>query len=64
MNKPLTCRETTYLVISARDEALKREQLDALNAHLQTCSYCRVANAQFGALYAQLDALLARGVQP
>ncbi|SHM30510.1 hypothetical protein SAMN05192549_101244 [Duganella sacchari] len=63
MNKPLTCRETTYLVISARDEPLRRDQLDALAAHLQICSYCRTANAQFGALFAQLDTLLARGVQ-
>ncbi len=64
MSKTLTCRETTYLVISARDEPLDRAQQDALAAHLQTCSYCRTANAQFTALFAQLDAVLARGVQP
>jgi predicted anti-sigma-YlaC factor YlaD len=64
MNTPLTCRETTYLVISARDEPLDRAQQDALAAHLQTCSYCRTASAQFSALFTQLDALLARDVQP
>jgi len=64
MNKALTCRETTYLVISARDEPLEQAQQQALAAHLQTCTYCRTANAQFTTLFAQLDALLARGVQP
>jgi len=64
MNTPLTCRETTYLVIGARDEPLDRVQQDALAAHLQICSYCRTANAQFTTLFAQLDTLLARGVLP
>lgn len=64
MKQALTCRETTYLVISARDEPLDQAQQQALAAHLQTCSYCRTASAQFTTLFAQLDALLARGVQP
>ena len=63
-SKPLTCRETTYLVIGSRDEPLAPGQQEALDAHLQICSYCRTANAQFGALFAQLDALLARDVRP
>lgn len=64
MKPTLTCRATTYLVISARDEPLGSAQQAALAAHLQTCAYCRTASAQFSALYAQLDTLLARDVQP
>lgn len=64
MAKPITCRETTYLVIGARDEPLSSSEIDALAEHLKTCSHCQVANKQFSQLFAQLDTLLARDVKP
>ena len=58
--KGLTCRETTYLVIGARDTPLAPQQLDELDAHLETCSACRIAKRQFAEVFSQLDTLLAR----
>jgi predicted anti-sigma-YlaC factor YlaD len=58
--KKLTCRATTYLVISARDTPLSQHQLTQLDAHLDTCSACRTAKQQFSDVFSQLDQLLAR----
>ncbi|MYN09768.1 hypothetical protein [Pseudoduganella aquatica] len=57
--KKLTCRETTYLVCGARDEALTAAQHSQLARHLQGCDACRVASRQFADLFAQLDVLFA-----
>jgi predicted anti-sigma-YlaC factor YlaD len=57
----LTCRETTYLVCGARDEALNALQTAQLARHLQGCTACRTASRQFAQLFGQLDALFARG---
>ncbi|MYM67490.1 hypothetical protein GTP45_11680 [Pseudoduganella sp. FT55W] len=62
--KKLTCRDTTYLVISARDTPLSNQQIAELDAHLQTCSACRTAKQQFAQVFSQLDTLLARGEEP
>jgi hypothetical protein len=62
--KPLTCRETTYLVCGARDVPIGEQQRAQLAAHLTTCSTCRIASTQFSQLFAQLDTLLARGELP
>jgi predicted anti-sigma-YlaC factor YlaD len=59
--KKLTCRETTYLVCGARDEALTPAQHSQLARHLQGCDACRVASRQFADLFAQLDVLFAAG---
>ena len=61
--RKLTCRETTYLVVSSRDTPLSIEQEAELAAHLETCSACRTAKSQFAAVFSHLDKLLARGTQ-
>jgi hypothetical protein len=58
--KPLTCKETTYIVCGARDTPMDAEQRTQLEAHLETCPFCRVAAAQFSTLFNHLDVLLAR----
>jgi predicted anti-sigma-YlaC factor YlaD len=58
--RTLSCRDTTYLVVSSRDMPLTPAEQGQLAAHLAGCSACRTANAQFAALFAQLDILLAR----
>lgn len=62
--KPITCRDTTWLVSSARDQPLTPEQARQLAAHLAGCAACQVASRQFAHLFAQLDALLARETKP
>ena len=57
----LTCRQTTYLVTSARDTPLSGDQVAALDVHLAHCGACRTAQRQFGDLFAHLETLLARG---
>jgi len=60
----LTCRDTTHLVCSSRDEPLTPEQTAQLQTHLAGCDYCRVASQQFGRMFAQLDELFAREETP
>lgn len=62
--KPLTCRETTYLVCGARDTPIGERERAQLDAHLATCGACRIASAQFSQLFSQLDTLFARGETP
>lgn len=57
---PLTCRDTTWLVSSARDQPLTQGEARQLAAHLALCPACRIASTQFKQLFAQLDAVLAR----
>jgi hypothetical protein len=61
---PITCRDTTWLVSSARDQPLTPQQARQLAAHLAGCAACQVASRQFAQLFAQLDALLARESKP
>ena len=56
----LTCRDTTYLVCSARDTPLEVHQRQLLDEHLATCAACQVASRQFADLFGQLDVLFAR----
>ena len=56
----ITCRDTTWLVSSARDGQLTPQQARQLAAHLAGCAACQVASRQFAQLFAQLDTLLAR----
>jgi predicted anti-sigma-YlaC factor YlaD len=58
--KPLTCRETTYIVCGARDAPIDAEQSKQLEAHLETCPFCRIAASQFATLFKHLDVLLVR----
>jgi len=59
-DNPLTCRDTTWLVSSARDQPLTPDEARQLAAHLAGCAACRIASTQFMQLFAQLDAVLAR----
>lgn len=61
---PITCRDTTWLVSSARDAPLTPQQARKLAAHLAGCAACQVASRQFAQLFAQLDTLLARDGSP
>jgi predicted anti-sigma-YlaC factor YlaD len=61
---PITCRDTTWLVSSARDQPLTARQARQLDAHLAGCAACQVASRQFAQLFAQLDTLLARDTAP
>jgi len=61
---PITCRDTTWLVSSARDQPLTPQQARQLAAHLAGCAACQVASRQFAQLFAQLDTLLARETKP
>lgn len=61
---PITCRDTTWLVSSARDQPLTSRQARQLAAHLAGCAACQVASRQFAQLFAQLDTLLARDATP
>ena len=60
----ITCRDTTWLVSSARDQPLTPQQARQLTAHLAGCAACQVASRQFAQLFAQLDTLLARDAAP
>ncbi len=64
ITSPITCRDTTWLVSSARDGQLTPQQARQLAAHLAGCAACQVASRQFAQLFAQLDVLLARDARP
>jgi hypothetical protein len=59
-NTPLTCRQTTHIVCNARDTPMTSEQKMQLEAHLKTCSACKVAAVQFSDMFRHLDILFAR----
>ncbi len=56
----ITCRDTTWLVSSARDQPLTPQHARQLAAHVAGCAACQVASRQFAQLFALLDTLLAR----
>lgn len=52
--RPLTCRDTTWLVSDARERSLTDEEKRDLIEHISTCAYCRGASVQFEVLFRQL----------
>lgn len=58
--KPLTCRETTWLVSDARERDLTPEEKRDLVAHVEECPFCSRASVQFEVLFRQLGVYFAR----
>lgn len=56
----LTCRQTTYIVCGGRDAPITEEERQQLAHHLQGCTYCTAAAAQFAAVFAQIDVFLGK----
>lgn len=59
-DRPITCRDTTWLVSAARDGELDEAGHAALQKHIADCPFCREASQQFTDLFRSLDLLLAK----
>lgn len=59
-DRPITCRDTTWLVSAARDGELDEAGHIALQQHIADCPFCCDASQQFADLFRSLDLLLAK----
>lgn len=59
-DRPITCRDTIWLVSAARDGELDEAGHTALQQHIANCPFCRDASQQFTDLFRSLDLLLAK----
>lgn len=56
----LTCEDTTWLVSDSRERELTETEKRDLESHIEDCELCQGASKQFGVLFRQVEAFLAR----
>jgi len=58
MTKPLSCKDTTWLVSESRERDLTAQEVQDLQHHIADCPLCQGASRQFAVLFKQLDSYL------
>jgi hypothetical protein len=56
--KPITCRDTTWLVSDSRERSLTAEEQASFDEHIVTCGLCKGGEKQFKVMFRQLERYL------
>jgi hypothetical protein len=57
-NETITCRDSVRFVSLCRDGEISQEDHHLLLVHVDACPHCKVAHAQFQALFSGIEMLL------